>query len=236
MTCVPAKASVNVDPTIVSVKDCVLVTPPPEAVIVSLVTLLRVPAVTFSAKVLVPLPGEAILVGAKVPVTPFGSPVTLSATGDLNPPETAVVKVMVVEFPAVTDELDALSVSVKVGIAMVSVRVAVRVSPPPVPLMVIVDVPAAALDAAVMVMVTGDVPVAVVDENFTVTPEGIPLAERVTAELKPPSSETETVDAVDPPGATVALDTFVASAKFIWLLLLQELTNALTSTDPRPVP
>src|SRR5664279_699493 len=65
--------SVNV-PEIVRLSVCVLVTPPPVAVTVSV----KVPAGTVepatSDKVLLPAPGEAMLTGENVAVTPAGSP------------------------------------------------------------------------------------------------------------------------------------------------------------------
>ena len=75
-------------------------------------------------KVLEPLPGEAMLVGAKVPVTPDGRPLTDSATDEENPLAPAVVTVMGVEAPAATLGLLALAESVKLGAGeTVSVRV-----------------------------------------------------------------------------------------------------------------
>jgi hypothetical protein len=85
-----------------------LVTPPPAAVTVKV----EVPATAVEAavrvKVLLPL-----LVGAKLAVTPAGSPVIDNATAELNPFTPAVVNVMGVEPPGSTLALVALGVNVK---------------------------------------------------------------------------------------------------------------------------
>jgi hypothetical protein len=90
-----------------------LVTPPPVAVTVKV----EVPAAAVEAaarvKVLLPLPGDAILVGAKLAVTPAGTPVIDNATAKLNPFTPAVVNVMGVEPPGATLALAALGVNVK---------------------------------------------------------------------------------------------------------------------------
>jgi hypothetical protein len=86
-------------PKIVRLSVCVLLTPPPVAVTVSV----KVPAGTVepatSDKVLVPAPGEAILTGENVAVTPAGTPLIDRATGALNPFTGAVVKVMGADPP-----------------------------------------------------------------------------------------------------------------------------------------
>lgn len=92
--------------------------------------------VADSFSVLLPEPGEAILAGVKVAVTPLGRPVTDRATVDLKPFCAAVVKVTGMEPPAVTMILVPLGVSVKVGDGTVSAREAVRVNPAPVPVSV----------------------------------------------------------------------------------------------------
>jgi len=67
----------------------------------------------------VPLPGDAMLVGVKPAVTPFGSPVSDKAIADLNPFTGVVVSVIVFDPPAVTLALVALGVSVKLGVKTV---------------------------------------------------------------------------------------------------------------------
>ena len=57
---------------------------------------------------LLPLPGDAMLVGANFALTPSGYPLTESAIADLNPLSALVFKVNVVELPAVTVALRSL--------------------------------------------------------------------------------------------------------------------------------
>lgn len=82
---------------------------------------------------LVPDPGDAMLVGEKLAVTPAGNPVTESAIADLNPLLTAVVIVIGAGVPGFKLALVALGVSVNVGEATVSANSAERVRFPPVP-------------------------------------------------------------------------------------------------------
>lgn len=89
-------------------------------------------ATAASVSVLLPLPGAAMLVGAKLAVTPEGSPLTDSATDELNPFNAAVETVTRAEPPAVTVALVALGVSVKLGTATVRLNGEVLVTPPPV--------------------------------------------------------------------------------------------------------
>jgi len=109
-----------------------LVTPPPVAVTVRV----EVPAPTVEAaervNVLLPLPGDAMLVGAKLPLTPVGSPLIDKATAALNPFTRAVVNVMGIEPPGATLAFVALGVSVKLGGGrIVRLKVRVLVVPPP---------------------------------------------------------------------------------------------------------
>jgi hypothetical protein len=73
--------------------------PPPVAVMVSVNTPADVVEPTDSVKVLLPLPGDAMLVGAKRAVTPLGSPATARAMAALNPAPPAVVTVTGAEPP-----------------------------------------------------------------------------------------------------------------------------------------
>ena len=93
----------------------VTVTPPPEAVTVSLKAPAAVPDAAVSVKVLLPLPGAAMIAGAKLPVTPVGRPLTDNATADWNPLSAAVDSLIVVEAPDTTVALVMLGVSVKLG-------------------------------------------------------------------------------------------------------------------------
>ena len=91
-----------------------MVTPPPEAITVRV----EVPAAAVEAadsvKMLLPLPGAAMLVGAKLAVTPIGDPLTDNVIAELNPVPFAVVKVIGNDPPGATVALVALGVSVKV--------------------------------------------------------------------------------------------------------------------------
>jgi hypothetical protein len=49
-----------------------------------------VPEATDNFRMLLPLPGGAMLVGAKLAVTPLGSPLTDNSTAELNPYNPAV--------------------------------------------------------------------------------------------------------------------------------------------------
>ena len=76
-----------------------------------------------SVKVLVPLPGAAMLVGAKLAVTPLGRPLIDNATAELNPFTKAVVRVMCVEALRAKLTLVVEGVSVKPGVNTVRLRV-----------------------------------------------------------------------------------------------------------------
>lgn len=148
--------------------------PPPVAVIVRV----EVPAAAFdpavSVNVLVPAPGEAIVAGAKLAVTPVGSPLIAKATAALNPFTRAVVKVIGVEAPAVRLALEAPGVRVKLGATIVRVKLWVLVVPPPTAPRVRLYTPAAAFEPAVSVTVLVPVPgAAMLDlEKLAVTPLG----------------------------------------------------------------
>ena len=66
-------------------------------------------------KVLLPLPGALMLTGAKLGVTPLGAPLTENPTDELNPYNTAVVRVTWADLPAPTLALVALGDKVKLG-------------------------------------------------------------------------------------------------------------------------
>jgi hypothetical protein len=119
----------------------------------------------FSVSTLLPVPGDAMPAGAKLALTPPGSPLADKLTADLNPLSAAVAIVMVVELPALTVALVAPGVRLKLGATTVNATGVVRVIPPPVPVMVTVELPAAAFEAAVNVTVTGAELVTLAEEN-----------------------------------------------------------------------
>lgn len=92
-------------------------------------------------------------------------------------------------------------------VVIVSEMVVLCETPPPLALIVIVDVPAAAVLLAVKVRVELPEPGAAMDVglNAAVTPEGSPLAESDTAELKPPEIVVEIVLVPELPAATERL-------------------------------
>jgi hypothetical protein len=135
----------------------------------------------------VPAPGEAIDAGLNETVTPVGWPEAVSATAELNPPETAVVMVLVPFAPCATETEPGEAEMVNAGAVTVRDTVAVWVIPPPVPVTVIVYRPAAAVEAAAIVIVEVPEPGDAIDVglNETVTPAGWPDAVSATADLNP---------------------------------------------------
>jgi hypothetical protein len=92
-------------------------------------------------------------------------------------------------------------------VVIVSEMVVLWETPPPLALTVIVEVPAAAVLLAVKVRAELPEPGAAMDVglNAAVTPEGSPLAESETAELKPPETVVEMVLVPELPAATERL-------------------------------
>jgi len=79
-----------------------LVRPPPLAVIVRLYVPAVVPVAALSVSALLPVPGEAMLAGENVPVTPAGRPLTESATAERNPFKADEEKVALPVLPTTT--------------------------------------------------------------------------------------------------------------------------------------
>jgi len=92
--------------------------------------------------------------GLNADVTPAGRPDTLRAIAELNPPETAVVMVLVPLAPwrTDTDAGDAAKVNAG-GTLTVSETAAVCVSPPPAPVTTTEYVPAVVADPTVSVRI-----------------------------------------------------------------------------------
>jgi hypothetical protein len=180
-------ARAGVGAVTVSATVAVWVRPPPEAVIVTV----AVPVVAVldaeNVTVPVPAPGAAIVAGAKLAVTPDGSPAAERVTAELNPPDGVTVRATGTVPLRTMLAVDGAAASARTGVGAVTVSatVAVFVTPPPVPVIVTVTVPSAAvLDA---------VKVAVLDAKLAVTPDGSPDAEKVTVELNPPEGVTARV-------------------------------------------
>ena len=81
---------------------------------------------------LLPLPGEAMLEGAKLTVNPFGSPLRDKATADWNPFDTVLESLVTVEPPRATVVLVAFNASAKLGGGKTTKLIGcVFVTPPP---------------------------------------------------------------------------------------------------------
>jgi hypothetical protein len=175
-----------------------------------------VPEATDSVKVLVPLPGDAMLAGASLAVTPFGVVLTDKAMAALNPFTRAVVRVIVFEPSGATLALVALGVSVKLGGgSTVRLNVWVFVAPPPTAARVRVETPAVAVEPTDSVKVLLPLPGAamLVRVKFAVTLFGSPLTDKATAELNPVPAVVVNVMGTEPPGATLALVALDVSVK-----------------------
>src|SRR5437588_4864732 len=128
-----------------------------------------------------------MLAGRKVAVTPFGRLLTDKVIAELNPFSAVVETVIGIDPLCDTITFAAFISSEKLGgAATVTAIGEVRVSPPPMPVIVMVDLPAAAVEAARRVTVTGAAAVRAEEENWTVTPAGAPEAVSVTGDLKLP--------------------------------------------------
>ena len=163
------------------------VTPPPDALTVSVEVFTPALDATFSVSVLLPPPGEAMLVGTKVAVTPLGAPLTDSATAALNPSTTAVVIVIGTEPPRATMTFAPPSAKVKSGPITVRLSACVFVTPPPDAVTVSAYTPATllatALKVSMLLPVPGDAMLA--GANFAATPVGKPPTDSVIADLNP---------------------------------------------------
>ena len=151
---VALEASVKLGAGTVRLKVFVTVSVPAFAVIVRVEAPTTAVELAVNVNVLCPEPGAATLVGAKVAVTPLGSPLADKAMAELNPVPAAVVTVMAVDAARATLAVVALNESVKVPVT-VRLRVCVLVTPPPVAVTVNAEVPAEAVDAAVSVKRAG---------------------------------------------------------------------------------
>ena len=191
-----------------------MVIPAPVAVIVTVETPTTAVLPADNVNVLWPLPGVAMLVGTKLGATPLGSPLTDNAMAELNPVPPAVVTVIGIDPPRETPALLALSERVNVP-RTVRLRVRVLVTPPPVAVMVGVELLEDALAAAVRVKVVLPLPgeAMLVGAKVAVTPDGSPLMDNATAELKPFATVVVIVTGVEPPGATLPLVALDESVK-----------------------
>jgi hypothetical protein len=158
-----------------------------------------------SVNELLPAAGLAIDAGEKTAVTPAGNPVTVSASAPENPPDTDVLTGTTTLPVRATDAVVEVVVRLNPLTANVTITVGAGDTPPLVPVTVIANRPAATVLATLAVIVTYPPPLAMLaEENCTVTPGGIPLAESVTFEVSP-VAVIVIVDVADVPGAAVML-------------------------------
>lgn len=145
--------------------------------------------------------------GEKAAVIPVGRPVTLRVTLELNPDAAVTSSETVPCDPAfrLTDEAPALSVSWP---EMVSVTGAVFVTPPPEAVMVSAYDPLFAAEDACTVSVLDPLPgeAMLEGEKEAVTPEGSPVTESPTAELKVPVPAVVTEMCADLPSLTAIVE------------------------------
>src|SRR5215469_5573617 len=153
-----------------------------------------------------PEPGAAIGLGLKLTVVPVGAPLADRLMALLKPPLTVVVMVEVPWAPCATLTEVGAALMVKLGGAMtVSVTLVVCWVPPPLPVTVMLYVPTAVLLPTAIVMVDEPEPGAAIGLwlKMTVVPEGTPLADRLTALLKPPLTVVVMVEVPWAPCATL---------------------------------
>jgi len=165
------------------------VTPPPEAVIVSVYRFASAPDPTAISSAEVPAPGAGIVLGLKLAVISFPKPDTDSVTAESKPPETVVVilnvEVLPTSIPLAVGETETLIA----GISAITVRVNVVVCTmlPDVPVIVIGYVPGVVVTpTATVIKVAPFPPVIVLGLKVTVTPAGWPLAVSVMVPVKSP--------------------------------------------------
>jgi hypothetical protein len=162
-----------------------------------------------TAKVAVLLPD---VTAPKVAVTPVGRPDAVSATLPLKLEISVMAMLLVPLAPGLMLKLAGVTASVKLGGGLtVSAMVALLVKVPEVPVMVTVDVPAAAVLAALRVRVL--LPDAIAP-NVAVTPVGKPDAASATVPLKPEMSVMAMLPAPLVPGLMFRLAGVTASVKF----------------------
>jgi hypothetical protein len=180
--------------------------------------------VDVSVKVLVPLPGAAMLAGAKLAVTPLGSPLIEIATAELNPFANMVVRVMWVEPPRATLTLVALVVKVMPGVGTFKLTACVLVIPPPAADTVKVETPGAAVEPTDRVMVLCPLPGAAMLAGLkvAVTPDGSPVTDNAMPELNPVPATVVKVMGIDPPRATFMLEALSDSPKLARTVRLRD--------------
>jgi len=156
-----------------------------------------------TAIVMVEVPAPVIEVGLKLTVTPAGWPVADKVMAELKPPVTVLLMVEPPELPCATETEAGAAPMEKLG-GPVTVRetVVVWLVLPEVPVTVMLYVPVTVDEATAIVMVEVPAPVIEVGLKLTVTPVGWPVADKVTAESKPPVTTLLMVELPELPCAT----------------------------------
>ena len=192
-----------------------MVTPPPVAVTVKVAVLAAAAEDAVSVKVLAPLPGAAMLAGAKLAVTPLGRLLIDNAMAELNPFANAVVRVMWVEPLRATLALVGLGVKVNPGVGTVRLSACVLVIPPPAADTVKPETPGATVEPTDRVMVLCPLPGAamLVGAKVAVTPLGSPVTDSAMAEVNPVPATVVRVMGIDPPRAKLRLEALSDSVK-----------------------
>jgi hypothetical protein len=232
------RVKLGVGAVTVSATVAVLVRPPPDAVIVTVAEPAVAVLVAENVTVLVPDPGAAMLAGAKLAVTPDGSPVAERFTAELNPPEGVTVRTAGAVPVRAMLSVEGAAASVRPGTALtVRVTGAVLVRPPPEAAIVTVATPSVAVGDAENVTVLDPEPGAgtLAGEKLAVTPDGSPVAERVTAELNPPDAETVRLTGAVPVRTTLSVEGAAVSVRFGAGAVTVSVTVAVLVTPP-PVP
>lgn len=176
---------------------------------------MREAGAAVSVNLLLPLPGEAMVASENAGVTPFGTPVTESATAELKP-FTRAVEMLTVAVPPGATLAVAGEVSVKLGVRTVRLIVCVWVTFAPDAVTVRAYVPGAVEEAAASVNLLLPLPGATRLEvaKVAATPVGAPDTESTTAELKPFEIAVDSVTGTEPPGATLGLAELAVNVKF----------------------
>lgn len=178
--------------------------PPPLAFTVMACVPVGAPFATLIVIVEVPAPGAAMEEGLKVTVTPLPCPEAPKAIVELKSPAIVVVIVVVPDFPlTMLTELGDALIEKFGGPVTVRVTVVVSVMVPEVPVTVMGYTPVTVDAATVIVIVEVPSPVIEVGLKATVTPFGWPVADKLTAESKPPVTELIMLDVPDVPCANV---------------------------------
>jgi hypothetical protein len=185
--------------------------------------------------VMVELPEPVMELGLKLTLTPEGWPEADKETAESKPPVTAEVIVTEPELLRLMlmEEGDAEIEKPAEELVTVSETVVEEVVLPDVPVMVIEYVPAATLDATVKVAVDEPLPVIEAGLKPTVTPEGWPEAERVTAESKPPLTVLVIVEVPELPATT---ETELGEAERVKPELVDVPSSALRRPSPFGLP